>query len=152
MAGKDLPTNVLKDGHFYNVDLMLLSVDERELPVSLRLRRMTLCQNSPWVGEPVIVAIPERVARSYVISPYLLPLGIPAKFQTAIKYVPETGDSGSGVFDANKKCLLGIVIRKITRTRIRRENGREVREPHDVAKVFVPASTIADFIPPAVRF
>jgi Trypsin-like peptidase domain len=152
IAGQDVPTDVLKDGHYHNVDLTLLSVDERQLPVRLGLRRMTLCQNSPWVGEEVIVANSEGVARSHVMSPYLLPPAIPAKFQTVISYVAETGNSGSGVFDANKKCLLGIISGKISQDQFRQENGRAVREPHDVAKYFVPASTIADFIPPEVRF
>src|ERR1700704_297843 len=31
IEGKDLPTKVLKDGHFHNVDLTLLSVDEPQL-------------------------------------------------------------------------------------------------------------------------
>jgi hypothetical protein len=149
--GQDLPTDVLKDGHFQSVDLTLLSVDVRQLPVSLGLRRMPLCQKSPWVGEPVIVATPEGVGRSYVMSPTQLPPGIPAQYQTVIRYVAGTGDSGSGVFDANKKCLLGIITRKISGNQIRQENGDDVKEQHDVAKYFVPASTIADFIPPDVR-
>jgi hypothetical protein len=152
IAGQDLPTDVLKDGHFHNVDLTLLSVDERQLPVRLGLRRMTLCQNSPWVGQEVIVANRESAARSHVISPYLLPPGLPVKFQTVISYDAETGNSGSGVFDANKKCLLGIISGKIWRDQIRQVNGHAVRESHDVAKYFVPASTIADFIPPEIRF
>jgi len=152
IAGQDLPTEVLKDGHFHNVDVTLLSVDARQLPVSLRLRRMPLCQNPPWAGEPVIVAIVESVARSFVLSPALLPPGITAKFQTAISYVAETGNSGSGVFDANKKCLLGIISGNIRLDRTRQENGHEVTERHDVAKYFVPASTIAAFIPSEVRF
>jgi hypothetical protein len=108
IAGQELPTDVLKDGHFHSVDLMLLSVGVHQLPVSLGLRRMPLCQKSPWVGEPVIVATPEGVGRSYVMSPNLLSPGVP-KYQSVIRYVAETGNSGSGVFDANKKCLLGII-------------------------------------------
>ena len=113
IAGQIFPTDVLKDGHFHGVDLTLLFVDMPQLPVSLGLRRMPLCQTSPWVGEPVIVATPEGVARSHVMSPRLLPPGVP-KYQSVIRYVAETGDSGSGVFDANKKCLLGIITRKIS--------------------------------------
>lgn len=149
--GQDLPTDVLKDGHFHGVDLTLLFVDMPQLPVSLGLRRMPLCQTSPWVGEPVIVATPEGVARSYVMSPRLLPPGVP-KYQSVIRYVAETGDSGSGVFDANKKCLLGIITRKISGNQIRQENGPAITEQHDVAKYFVPASEIANFIPSDVRF
>jgi hypothetical protein len=152
IAGKDLPATVLKEGSFDNVDLTLLSVDERELPVSLQLRRMPICQNSPWVGEPIIVATPESVARSIVMSPRLLPPGIRAKFNTVIRYVAETGNSGSGVFDANRNCLLGIISRKISGNQIRQENGHAIAKPYDLAKYFVSASAIVEFIPPDVRF
>src|SRR6266700_439698 len=152
IAGQELPTAVLKDGHFHDVDLTLLSVDEQQLPVRVGLRRLTLCQNSPWVGEDVIVVNAEGVGRSEVISPYLLPPGLPAKSQTAIRYVAGTGDSGSGVFDAGKKCLLGIISGKIWRYQIKEENGHAVSGPVDVAKYFVPASAIAEFIPPEVHF
>jgi hypothetical protein len=150
--GQDLPTTVLKDGHFHHVDLTLLSVDELQLPVRLGLRRLTLCQAPPWVGEEVIVVNRESAVRSQVISPYLLPLGIPEEFQTVISYDPPSGDSGSGVLDANRKCLLGIISRKIWRYQIRQVNGHSVRENRDIAKYFVPASTIAKFIPPDVHY
>jgi Trypsin-like peptidase domain len=105
IAGRDLPTKVVKRGD--DVDLTLLSIDEH-LPARLGLRHMPLCQKPPATGEPVFVAIPEGVARSYVMSPSQLPPDIPAKFRTAIRFV-DPGTSGSGVFDANEKCLLGII-------------------------------------------
>jgi hypothetical protein len=150
--GRHLPTQVLRDGHFHNIDITLLSVDQRQLPVRLGLRRVTLCQNSPWLGEEVVVANRENAARSHVISPYLLPPGMPAKFQTVISFAPETSASGSGVFDAGRKCLLGIISGKIFRNEIRKVDGNAVREPHDIASYFVPASAIADFMPREVRF
>jgi len=152
IGGMDLPTKVLKDGHFHNVDLTLLSVDEAELPVSLGLRRMPLCRNPLWASEPVIVATPEGVGRSQVMSPSLLPPSVPARFQTVIRYVAETGNSGSGVFDANRKCLLGIVSGQISQNPIRQGNGLAFKPPRNIAKYFVSASTIADFIPSEVRF
>jgi hypothetical protein len=152
IAGQDLPADVLKEGHFRDVDLAVLSVDEGQLPVSLRLRRMTVCKDSPSPGEEVIVAIPEGIARSHVISPSLLPVDLAPKYRTAISDVATTGNSGSGVFDANKKCLLGIISAKIQGFQTRQENGRTVTQAHDVAKYFVPARTIADFIPPEYRF
>jgi hypothetical protein len=112
---------------------------------------MPLCQKPPGTGDPVIVAIPEAVARSYVIAKYLLPPDISEKFRTVIRNV-ELGNSGSGVFDANEKCLLGIISRKITITQFKQVDGHEVSEPHDIAKYFVPASEIAQFIPPEVRY
>jgi hypothetical protein len=43
----------------------------------------------------------------------MLPFSIPRKFSTLISDVATTGNSGSGVFDAGNKCLLGIMSRKI---------------------------------------
>jgi len=62
-----------------------------------------------------------------------------------ISDVATTGNSGSGVFDAGQKCLLGIMSRKIF-TRADAES-----EPKDIAKYFVPASTIGKFIPAEYR-
>jgi hypothetical protein len=121
-------------------DLTLLSVDEEKLPVSLRLRRLPLCERPPWPGEPVIVVIPEGTARSHIMSPQLLPANMQTKFSTVISDVATTGNSGSGVFDAGRKCLLGIMSRKIFM-------GRAGSEEKDIAKYFVPASDIASFIP-----
>lgn len=152
IAGKNLPAKLIKRGQFHNVDLTIVSVDAQQLPVSLRLRRMTVCKNSPWPGEEVVVATPEGIARSHVISPYLLPLDLPARYQTAISDVATTGNSGSGVFDANIKCLLGIVSGVIRQNAIRQEDGQVVAETRDTAKYFVPSSAIADFIPSDIHF
>jgi hypothetical protein len=152
IAGKNLPATVIKRGQFHNVDLTIVSVDEQQLPVSLRLRRMTVCKNSPWPGEEVVVATPEGIARSHVISPLLLPPGAPGKFQTAIIDVATTGNSGSGVFDAHVKCLLGIVSGVIRQNQIKQEEAHAVTETRDVAKYFVPSSAITDFMPPEARF
>ena len=73
----DLPATAIKEGNFERVDLTLLSIDEQKLPIYLQMRRMPLCENRPWPGEPVIVAIPEGTARSHVMSPALLPYNIP---------------------------------------------------------------------------
>jgi hypothetical protein len=151
IAGKNLPATVIKRGQFHNVDLTLISVDEQQLPVSLRLRRMTVCKNSPRPGEEVVVATPEGIARSHVISPLLLPPGAPATFQTAIIDVATTGNSGSGVFDSHVKCLLGIVSGVIKQNQINQE-GHAVTQTRDIAKFFVPSSAITDFMPPEARF
>jgi hypothetical protein len=50
------------------------------------------------------------------------------------------------VFDAERKCLLGIMSRKI---QVRSNSEGELK---DLAKYFVPASTIASFIPTEFRF
>ena len=110
---------------------------------------MPLCEKPPWVGEPVIVAVPEGTARSRIMSPQLLPPAVQTKFATVISDVATTGNSGSGVFDAGQKCLLGIMSGKI---QVSQKSGDTVAEPRDIAKYFVPASIIAAFIPAEYRF
>jgi S1-C subfamily serine protease len=146
IAGLNLSAKVVKSSPFEQLDLALLSVDEEKLPVSLRLRRMPLCQRPLFAGEPVIVAIPERTARSQVVSPLSLPSDIRNRFSTAIKDVATTGNSGSGVFDANRKCLLGIMSRKI----FSRPVGGGADK--DLAKYFVAAPIIRAFIPSEYGF
>ena len=114
---------------FERVDLTLLSIDEQKLPIYLQMRRMPLCDNQPWPGEPVIVAIPEGTARSHVMLPALLPANVQKRFSTVISDVATTGNSGSGVFDAGQKCLLGIMSRKITvRPNSYRKRGKRYRQ------------------------
>ena len=149
IAGMDLPANAIREGNFERVDLTLLSIDEQKLPIYLQMRRMPLCEKNPWPGEPVIVAIPEGTARSHVMSPQLLPFNIRRKFSTVISDVATTGNSGSGVFDAGNKCLLGIMSRKI----FVKPKGKDAEgQEKDIAKYFVPASTIRTFIPTEYRF
>jgi S1-C subfamily serine protease len=157
IGGQELAASVIKEGRFSkfdsaDVDLALVSIDDQQLPVSLRLRRMPICKNPPSPGEAVIDAIPEGIAPSHVISPARLPANLSPKFRTAIVDVATTGNSGSGVFDEDKKCLLGIISAKIQQSQTKLENGRLVQETHDVAKYFVPSPVIADFIPPEYRF
>jgi hypothetical protein len=131
------------------VDLTLLSIDEQKLPIYLQMRRMRLCENNPWPGEPVIVAAPEGTARSHIMLPALLPINVQKRFSTVIRDVATTGNSGSGVFDAGQKCLLGIMSRKIT---VSPNSGAPESEQKDIAKYFVPASAIRAFIPTEYRF
>ena len=149
IAGIDLAATAIREGWFELQDLTLLSIDEQKLPPSLRMRRMPLCDNPPWVGEPVIVAVPEGTARSHIMSPFLIQASLRARFSTLISDVATTGNSGSGVFDATRKCLLGIMSRKI---QARPLGADSEAKPRDVAKYFVPASVIRQFIPAEYRF
>ncbi len=144
--GQEYPTLIVKEGALEQTDLTLLSVDEKLLPSRLRLRRNPLCQKNPWPGESVITVVPGQTARSHVLDPKFLPSNV-RKFSTVISDVARTGNSGSGVFDSTQRCLLGIMSRKITQSRT--INGRT--QETDVAKYFVPAATLADFIPPELR-
>ena len=113
------------------------------------MRRMPLCEKNPGPGESVIVAVPEETARSYIMSPMSLPFRVPRKFSTLISDVGATENSGSGVFDAGNKCLLGIISRKFS---VRINSGDAESQEKDIAKYFVPASTVRAFIPTEHRF
>jgi hypothetical protein len=143
IAGQEYPTHVVKEGSFEGTDLTLMSIEESLLPMRLRLRRNSLCKEPPWPGEQVVTVIPGGVVRSHVISPRLLPIEV-RKFSTVIGDVARTGNSGSGVFDAQRRCLLGIMSRKISQSRTRPDTGKT--ETRDIAKYFVPASEIAAFL------
>jgi len=149
IAGMDLPAKAIKEGNVERVDLTLLSIDEQKLPIYLQMRRMPLCEKNPWPGEPVIVAVPEETARSHVMSPLSLPFRVQRKFSTLISDVGATENSGSGVFDAGNKCLLGIISRKFS---VRINSGDAESQEKDIAKYFVPASTVRAFIPTEHRF
>ena len=142
--GRPYPTRIVKEGRFETTDLTLLSVEENLLPLRLTMRRNSLCKEPSWPGQQVVTVTPGAVVRSYVIAPQLLPIGA-RRFNTAIADVATTGNSGSGVFDVQKRCLLGIMSRKISQSRFRPETGKT--ETRDIAKYFVPASEIAAFLP-----
>jgi trypsin-like peptidase len=143
IAGVVLPATVLKQGSLEDVDLSLLLVDEENLPPSVVLPRIELCEAPPWPGDPVIVVDASHASRSHIVSPQVLPFTLRNKFPTLIGDVSTTGNSGSGVFDPNRKCLLGIMSQKIT--------SHMPEGDKDIAKYFVPAAAIRDFIPAEFR-
>ena len=149
IGGQEYPTQVVKEGSFEGTDLTVLSVDEALLPLRLRLRRNPICNDPPWPGEAVLTVVPEGIAYSRIISPQEIPSSV-RQFSTAIADVATTGNSGSGVFDARRRCLLGIMSRKISQTRTQRTSGKT--ETRDIAKYFVPASTIRGFVPAGTTF
>jgi hypothetical protein len=144
IVGQTLIATVVKESPFEQLDLALLEIDEAGLPVRLRLRRIPLCQGQPWPGEEVVSLSAQGPVRSRVLSPKALPPGV-KKFSTVIRDVATTGNSGSGVFDAQRKCLLGIMSRKISQVGVQKATGTKTTV--DIAKYFVPASTIAKFMP-----
>jgi hypothetical protein len=141
IARQELPAKVIKKGSFEQTDLALLSVDEASLPVSLRLRRSPLCKALPNVGSNVVVVYPERTVRSRIFSPQLIAPIYRTRFNTLIRDVQ---GSGSGAFDVERKCLLGIMSASVPTYSYRGQNSR--------AEYFVPESKIADFIPAELRF
>jgi len=145
IAGQEFPTRVVKEGSFDGTDLTLLSVDEAKIPLRLRLRSaISLCDGSPTAGRQVVTVVPEGTVRTRIISPEKIPAGS-RQYSTAIADVERTGNSGSGVFDVQRKCLWGIMSRKISQSRTRTDTGKT--EIRDIAKYFVPSADISKFLP-----
>jgi hypothetical protein len=149
IAGQDLPAKVIKEGTVAVTDLALLSVDETRLPVSLRLRRNPLCEGAIRIGTNVVAVVPHKTTRSRIISPQLIAPEYRTRFNTLISS-PEP--SGAGVFNVDRRCLLGVISRKIAKFGYRRINGRIIPEAMGFAGYFVSASKIAGFIPPEFNF
>jgi hypothetical protein len=144
VAGQDLQAKLIKKGSFATTDLALLSVDEDRLPVSLRLRRDPLCTASPRIGMTVVDVIPRATIPAQIISPLLIPPALQRRFDALIDTPKE---SGSGIFDPERGCLLGIVSAKVLKYSYQKQNGGIVWAPNGFAGYFVPAAQIADFFP-----
>src|ERR1700682_2603293 len=144
IAGQDLPAKVIKEGSFETTDLALLSVDEAKLSISLRLRRNPVCNRSPSIGTEVIDVVPEGTTRARVISPLSIIPQLRKRFDSLIDSVKA---SGSGLFDAERKCLLGIVSARVQKYHYQLENVRIRGYADGYAGYFVSAATIAKFIP-----
>jgi len=139
--GLNVPAKRIKAGTVPELDLALISMDEEKLPADLRSRHMPLCQEQLPVGAPVVIAAHTGITRSSIATPLLLPPEYRTKFSTLITEGATDGKSGSGVFDAEKKCLLGILALKFS-------NGPEHK---GIASYFVPASAIRLFVSTAIR-
>jgi hypothetical protein len=135
--GLNVPAALIKSGSFAQLDLSLIYMDPGKIPESLRERRMTLCQEQPPVGAPVILAAPQGITHTSIASPTLIAPEYRTKFSTLISEATTDGKSGSGVFDAKKKCLLGILTLKFINN----------ADHKDIASYFIPADTIRSFIP-----
>jgi hypothetical protein len=144
IAGQDLPATIIKEGSFETTDLALLSVEQAALPMRLRLRRNPRCNGSPAIGSEVINVIPEGTIRARVISPLSIPAQLRKRFDTLID---SEKFSGSGLFDAEHKCLLGIMSAKVEKYHYQLENVRIRGYVDGYAGYFVSADKIAKFIP-----
>jgi hypothetical protein len=147
IAGRILEASVVREGEFETVDLTLLRVDPLMLPASLGLRLMPLCEAPPRAGQPVVVATPEALSTSHILSPKALPPNLrESHFDTLIADVATTGNSGSGVFDPVNRCLMGIMSRKIQIATVGKQDLGGKPNMVDLAKYFVPAQQIGPFI------
>jgi len=144
IAGQDLPASIVKEGSLERTDLTLLSVDETRLPIALRLRRNPVCRQPPRLGQDVVLVVPGRTTRSQIISPQLIHPTLRKRFYALIT---EPAGSGSGVFDADRRCLMGIISRRVPKYHYQMENGKLVAKDAGFAGYFVPAPEIAAFLP-----
>jgi hypothetical protein len=149
LGGQSISGKWIKAGSFDETDVSIMELDDVLLPNGIRtLRPIHLCTKPAVVDESVLVVAPGNVTETRVISPE----GFFAKddprykkFFTLIGDPETTGNSGSGVFDAAKRCLLGIVSRYMTLNYTEVENGQQVQKTKHIAKYFVPASEIRAF-------
>ena len=130
-----LTAKVIKRGSFPDLDLALLGIDANAIP-TLQLRLNPLCKSPAPNGARVVVAYPDRIVPSRVVSPNVISPTYRAHFGTLIR---EPQGSGSGLYDYGRKCLLGIMSAAIT----------TVRPGFAPSRVgyFVPWDRIAAFIP-----
>ena len=143
--GQELTTTVLKAGSFPDNDLAVLKLDD-PVPPKLAAQHTTVCEFAPHPGEPVLVSTPEAVTHSEIVKPQVLPPDMREKYAASIKDVYTTGNSGSGVFDAAQRCLLGIMSSKIEESLKLIVNGEHVVRKIGLAKHFVPSKDIQEFL------
>ena len=144
IGSQTFPATVVKEGSFSTLDLALLSINTASLPIALQLRRDPLCENPPRIGMQAINVLPDRTSRAHIISPFSIAPELQRRFKTLIDS-PEA--SGSGLFDAERKCLMGIMSAKMPKVAYQRSGQSLTAMPKGFAGYFVPASQIAGFIP-----
>jgi hypothetical protein len=137
-----LPAAFVRPGIFEKTDVSLLSVDTEGLPPAMRaLSPLAMCHVPPEPGQVVVVAEARGTSVSQIVSPVILPPFIPSAFASLIRDVETTGNSGSGVFDEDTGCLMGIMSRKI-------EWENRYEQTKESVKYFVPAADIVQFLGP----
>ncbi|MCW6510374.1 serine protease [Lichenifustis flavocetrariae] len=145
VAGRALPTSIVKEGSYPDNDLTVLKIAD-PVPPELAGLHAAICAGAPQPGEAVVVATPEKVTTSAIIAPEVLPPDMRVKFAASIRDVYSTGNSGSGVFDADRHCLLGIMSSKIEQHLRLIVNGEHVVRTVGLAKHFVPSQAIQTFL------
>jgi hypothetical protein len=146
VEGQRLATAPVKEGSFPDQDLTVLRITD-PVPSDLATLHTTLCSDPTHPGEAVVVATPEKVTSSAMEAPEALPPDLRGRYGTSsIKDVYTTGNSGSGVFDADSRCLRGIMSAKIEQHLRLIVNGEHVVRTVGVGKIFVPAADIRAFL------
>jgi hypothetical protein len=149
IADQDLPSKILKEGSFEETDLVLLSIDDALLPMRLRLRRNPLCKRPPEIGATVLDVATTGTDRVQIISPLTITPELRRRHDSLIS---SPKGSGSGLFDDDHKCLVGIVSGEVPKYKYVTMNGRVIPTANGLAGFFVSAAKIADFIPAKFHF
>ena len=137
--GVSVPARVLKKGALQKIDLALYAVRENDLPTAYRSLSLPLCETPPQADAPVTVVTPGvPIMHSRMLSTSMLTLIDSNRWPTIISDVETDGRSGSGVFDSQSKCLLGILSAKLS---VNNNNT-----PKAIGTYFVPASVIRPFV------
>jgi hypothetical protein len=141
--GVSVPARVLKRGALQKIDLALYAVRENDLPTAYRSLSLPLCETPPQADAPVIVVTPPvftstPVTHSRMLSTSMLTLIDSNRWPTIISDVETDGRSGSGVFDSQSKCLLGILSAKLN---LNNNNTHKA-----IGTYFVSASVIRPFV------
>jgi hypothetical protein len=134
-------------GHWPSITL--LAVDQAQLPMSLLLRQNPLCNSPPRIGMEVVDVVPQGISRARVISPLSIAPELQQRFNTLID-TPKP--SGSGIFDPERKCLLGIMSAKMPKYGYQVSGGKVVAGPSGFAGYFVTTGQIVSFTPTNLHF
>jgi hypothetical protein len=142
IAGHDLPAKVIKLGSFERIDLALLSVEADRLPISLQMRRNSLCHDNPKLGTEVVDVVPGETARFQIISPKLIAPELRGRFNTLIGAAQA---SGSGLFDAERKCLLGTMSAKVPKQKFQNEERTDCWDGGWFCRIFCTSNRNCQF-------
>ena len=116
------------------LDLALLKIDPAELSAQRRaLNPVQLCSAPTVANQPVVVAALGTVSLSKTIATTIKTQALTGDWTDILATGYGHGASGGGVFDAQKGCLIGIIVIEATAP------GIELTQ-------FVPAAKIAPFL------
>ena len=101
------------------------------------------------MGAEVVDVLPQATSRAHIIPPTSISLALQSRFDSLID-APKL--SGSGIFDPERQCLLGIVSEKVGKCGYQTKNGPAVWAPNGFAGYFVSVVKITRFLPPGLHF
>jgi hypothetical protein len=152
IAGQEVSAQIIKKGAFPKLDLALLVMDGGDLPLSLRLRQNPLCKAPLPSGTDVAVVSADQSVRSQTVPVDTIASKYRSQFGTLVS---EPHWSGSGVFDVERKCLVGIMSAAVPKAFTYRTEPAQASLTTTwdrSAGYFVPATVISSFIPSHLRF